>query len=216
MQPIDIILTSCGRFDLLERTLESFHRHNTYPVREFHIYDDSGFERWDAQHHEAVARIETLYPDVIFHAGDKRIGQIEAMCYLMQFVTTPYYFTCEDDWEFIEDGFIEDSMTVLEQHPDIIQCWLRSQSDTNGHPVIAYNGVCSLMSTKYEWKGFSFNPALRRFSDYVPYNTITKFIHNDPSRSERDIGDYYHKLGKQAAILNKGYVEHIGGGRGVR
>lgn len=213
---IDVILTSCGRFDLLERTLESFHRHNTYPIREFHIYDDSGFEKWNDKQHEAVERIEQTYSHVTFHAGDKRIGQIEAMCYLMQFVTTPYYFTCEDDWHFTESGFIEDSMAVLEEHPEILQCWLRSKSDTNGHPVISFNGKCSLMSTKYEWKGFSFNPALRRLSDYVPYNTITTFRPNDPSRSEREIGEYYHKLGRTAAILNKGYVKHIGDGRTIK
>lgn len=208
--PIDIILTSCGRFDLLGRTLESFFRYNTYPIREFHIYEDSG-----DNDNEAIQRFADTY-DIHFHVGDKRIGQIEAMCYLMQFVTTPYYFTCEDDWHFTESGFIEDSMAVLEEHPEILQCWLRSQSDTNGHPVISFNGKCSLMSTKYEWKGFSFNPALRRLSDYVPYNTITTFCPNDPSRSEREIGEYYHKLGRVAAILNKGYCHHIGDNRGIR
>lgn len=203
---IDIILTSCGRFDLLERTLDSFFKFNTYPVGKFIVYDDS----------DTIKGLQDLsgkYPDIEFHFGDKRIGQIEALCYLMRHVTTPYYFSIEDDWEFYRPGFIEDSIALMDKHPEVMQCWLREHDDTNGHPIIKYNDSISYMSTKYEWKGFSFNPGVRRLVDYVPYNTLTTFHPNDPSRSEREIGNYYHSLGKIAAILPHGYVRHIGGGR---
>ena len=37
-----LVVTSCGRFDLLRRTLESFDRYNTAPIREVFITEDSG------------------------------------------------------------------------------------------------------------------------------------------------------------------------------
>jgi hypothetical protein len=39
---VTIVLTSCNRPDLLKKTLESFIKHNTYPIKEAIIIDDSG------------------------------------------------------------------------------------------------------------------------------------------------------------------------------
>ena len=37
---VTVVLTSCNRQDLLERTLDSFFLHNTYPIREFIVIED--------------------------------------------------------------------------------------------------------------------------------------------------------------------------------
>jgi hypothetical protein len=37
---VTLVLTSCGRQDLLERTLDSFFVYNTYPIREFIVIED--------------------------------------------------------------------------------------------------------------------------------------------------------------------------------
>ena len=39
---ITLVLTSCGRFELLKRTLETFIRFNTYPLKQIIITEDSG------------------------------------------------------------------------------------------------------------------------------------------------------------------------------
>ena len=39
---ITLVVTSCGRFDLLKQTLETFDRFNTAPIRHVLITDDSG------------------------------------------------------------------------------------------------------------------------------------------------------------------------------
>lgn len=210
--PIDVILTSCNRFDLLERTLDSFFAYNTAYIGKFLVYDDAGDKRDEAN----LIELSGKYPSVTFQVGEYPVGQIYALDHLTKQVTTPYYFTLEDDWEFYRHGFIEDSIAVLEKHPDIIQCWLREQGDTNGHPVYKYKDYCSLMSTKYSWKGFSFNPAVRRLDDYIEYSSIAKFDPKDPAKAERLIGEHYYKQGYKAAILPKGYVRHIGEGRGIR
>ena len=41
---ITLVVTSCGRFDLLKRTLESFDLFNTADIREVFITEDSGDE----------------------------------------------------------------------------------------------------------------------------------------------------------------------------
>jgi hypothetical protein len=41
---ITLVVTSCGRFDLLRRTLASFDRYNDTPLREVFITEDSGDE----------------------------------------------------------------------------------------------------------------------------------------------------------------------------
>lgn len=205
---IDIILTSCGRFDLLERTLDSFFAFNTYPIANFYVFDDSS-------NPDALNKLSDKYPNIQFLYTTHHIGQIKAIDTLMQHVTTPYYMHLEDDWEFYRRGFIEASLLILEERPEIIQCWLREQGDTNGHPVYKMDGLYSLMSTKYEWKGFSFNPAVRRLSDYVAYGNIATFDKRNPASAEKAIGEYYHSLGKVAAILPVGYVRHIGFNRTV-
>jgi len=41
---ISFVLTSCGRFDLLKPTLESFKKHNDYPLHQMIIIEDFGDE----------------------------------------------------------------------------------------------------------------------------------------------------------------------------
>ena len=38
---MSFLLTSCGRFDLLDRTLESFFKFNNFPLEELYLTEDS-------------------------------------------------------------------------------------------------------------------------------------------------------------------------------
>ena len=38
---VSLVITSCGRFDLLEETLDSFFKYNTYPIKKIIITEDS-------------------------------------------------------------------------------------------------------------------------------------------------------------------------------
>lgn len=210
---VDVILTSFNRLDLLKVTLDSFFKYNDYPLGRFIVYDDYGWDNMTDEQKGAFTEFTHNYHDIEWHCGNKRVGQILAIDTLVSKVATPYYFHLEDDWEFLAPNFIKDSIEVLEQHPDIIQCWLRGFDDTNGHPIIKHNGLFSYMSTKYEWKGFSFNPAVRRLADYTSYNDICPFNPKDPAHSEKKIGEYYFKNGFRAAILPQKYITHVGNGR---
>jgi len=214
---VTCILTSCGRFDLLRITLESFFKHNTYDVKNFIVFDDSELD---------LSELIEEYPLIEWHGQTKRSGQIDALDFLWSLVYTPYAFTLEDDWEFLQPGFIEASMEVLEMCPQVLQCWLQIE-DTNKHPVYLgnYAGPVSnpvefgiMKSEPNIWGGTRFNPALKRKSDYdliAPFSKHTNWDASKPWKSEADISKVYHKLGFKGAVLQVQYIRHIGDGRHV-
>jgi len=206
---VTCVLTSCGRHDLLERTLDSFFQFNTYPIDHFIVMEDGPLVPW---------KLAEKYPDVIFLCTGKRVGQVAAIDMAYSFVKTEYIFHMEDDWQFYKSGFIEQSMAVLEEYQKIICVWIRSLSDTNNHPLIKGGPDFKLLSTRYHWKGFTWNPGLRRLRDYQLIRSYGNHVKWDPLKpwtAEQNIGILYFKMGFMAAILNGGFVRHIGTGRHV-
>ena len=200
--------------DLLEKTLISFFKFNSYPIEETIIIDDSGgqFDR---------KRISRHIPGKCkFIINKKNIGQIKSIDKIYKKVTTPYIFHCEDDWEFYQKGFIEESLIILKNNPHILNVWLRAHHDTNGHPISkSKNLSLKLMKKKYKgiWSGFTFNPGLRRMSDYkllAPFaeQAIVYPQKNKKIASELDISILYERLGYTSAISENedGFVRHIG------
>ena len=205
---VTFILTSCGRQDLLERTLDSFIKFNTYPIKEYWIYEDSGVVEINDQ-------LKIKYPFINWIEPKERTGQIVALDALWNKVDTPYAFTCEDDWEFYKPHFIEESMAILEKNPKILQVWLRERTEANGHPIYWPSEVeWGIMKTNHGlWTGCCWNPSLKRKSDYnllKAYGKHTQFNRKVPWKAESTIGQIYMKLGFKAAILPEGYIKHIG------
>jgi len=207
-----VVITSCGRPELLRRTLLTFLINNTHPVEKYIISEDSGIPGIN----DNVKRVVSHLP-VTWIEPKKRRGQIKSVVEAYSHVRTPWIFHMEEDWEFYRRGFIEDSMMVLKKYPDIIQVWLRELDDTNGHPIlpetIPVNESLAIRIVKPDnpvWHGFSFNPGVKRMADYLNYNKITAFVFDNPSKSEADIGQFYYHRGMKAAIFTRGYVRHIG------
>lgn len=205
LMSVTVCLTSCNRFDLLRRTLDSFFRFNTYWIDAFYVYEDS----------DKDFPYKSDYPFVRWMGGDGRVGQIEAIDRLYEKVESDYIFHCEDDWEFMRAGFIEASLEILSKEEKTLLVWLRGLRDTNGHPhkdgymEVGYQGL---------WHGFTFNPSLRRLSDYEllkPFSSVTTFDIHSPYWSEVKIGAEYQLMGFRSAILPDRYVGHIGDGRHV-
>lgn len=210
---VTCILTSCGRQDLLEITLDTFFCYNTYPIKEFIIFEDSGIKGINDA-------LKEKYPHIKWIEPAERMGQIFALDSLWQSVRTEYAFTMEDDWETYRSGFIEASMAILEAHPKIMQVWLREKEDTNQHPIIwPSNYDFGIMkSDNGIWAGTCFNPSLKRKADYdliKSYGKHTQFSRKTPWKAEAAISQLYHRLGFKAAILKQGYIRHIGWDRHV-
>ena len=222
MKPITVLCTSFNRPDLLERTLTSFFKFNTHPIENVVVLDDS--TEMGCNDH-----LKSKFPTVQFKYNETRLGQIKSIDRLYEFVEAPYVFHLEEDWEFYKSGFIEDSFDVLNDNPQIHCVWLRSDKDTNGHPIEDWVYQSEGSSVKWSkmklnhaniWHGFTFNPCLRRVSEYFthgPYSRLAEFKPEKPWQSESIIGAYFKNHGYIGAIIRgSGYVKHIGNGRGIR
>jgi hypothetical protein len=209
---ITVCLTSCGRFDLLEKTVQSLLQFwDGEPPTHFFINEDSGLPIPKGIGH----LIQDFWPEITYieFAGNR--DQIKALDRMYQAVTTPYIMQQECDWEFYRTGFIQASFEVLEKHPDCINFWLREPDDTNGHPH--RNGI---LKNNYngQWGGFTFNPTLKRVSDYKrigSYSKYTVFNRERPWESESKISMLYRRMGYTARIGEKGFVRHLGDNRHV-
>ena len=210
---ITLVVTSCGRLNLLQRTLYSFLKFNTYPIAEAIIIEDSG--KLDLR---ASLDIEFPFPVTIIQ-NETNLGQIKSIDIAYSQVKMPYIFHCEDDWEFYKPGFIETSLDILRQDPAVLCVWLRAHDDTMGHQIeILPHGRYNYMALNFDryWHGFTFNPGLRRTHDCMrlhPFSDLKVLVKKKPMMiGEIDLAGYYKMLGYRAAITNdeEGYIRHIG------
>lgn len=190
-QNITLVLTSAGRYDLLARTLESLY--TVVPPRTF--------------------------AEVIIAEDWEREGQVKNIDRAYARVKTGYIFHAECDWEFYAPNFLWESFNLLERHPEVLQVQLRGQNDTNGHPVV--NGPLYRYMDPYwsaGWYGFSWNPGLRRKSDWERIGGYMRHWAGSDNLTEQRISKIYRDLGMVAAMTNTcaGYVRHIGEGRSLQ
>jgi hypothetical protein len=204
---VTVVITSCGRLEFLKRTVDSFIKFNTYPIKEFIIIDDSG----DSNIH---AKIRQSYPNFTLLLNTNHKGQVACIDEAYSHVTTPYIFHCENDWEFTKASFIEPSLEILEHEPKIMQVWVLWG---NKHPVRPDKYMAG--GTEYrliDWEigtfGFTWNPGLRRLSDYKLVAPFTDYFLGDnlATTAEWHAGVAFIKLGFKSAILNDEYCHHIG------
>lgn len=207
---ITLVVTSCGRLDLLKHTLESFDRFNTAPVREVFITEDAGDEG-------VRAVIPAHWKDhCTFFVNRPKLGQLASIDLAYEQVKTPYIFHCEDDWEFYRPGFVEDSRAILELRPEILQVWLRNYVyDLHVHSpyirlgareVIGGVPCYPLISDKPEWQSFSLNPGLRRLKEYRLCAPFAGY------GGEKALSQRYAELNLTAVTLEGDAVLHTGFG----
>jgi hypothetical protein len=160
---VTLVITACNRPQYLARTLDSFVRHNTYPLARAVIVEDSGLA---GINDFARSRLRCDV-DLVYNA--RNVGQMESIDRAYARVDTRYVFHCEEDWEFVRPGFVEASKAVLDAEPRVVCVWLRGIDDTNGHPVepSGHPGYAYLArGYRGVWHGFTLNPGLRRLADY--------------------------------------------------
>jgi len=208
---VTLFITACGRPDLLLITLNSFLRFNTYPIEEAIICEDSGYDRInDFAYAMLPFRCKFIY-------NKTRMGQMKSIENGVQYITTPYVFHCEEDWEFYDYGFIEKSLDLLKKNDRITSVWLRSFDDIFSRYGQSLS-VFKITDEDYyivtpESCAFSFNPGLRTTEVQktgLPYPINEKF-------DEGTLSNIFKTKGMYAAIINEtGFVKHIGWERHVQ
>lgn len=208
---ITCVITSCGRTEYLKKTLRSFLSLADIIPKKFIIIDNSDngeiFHVADEWNHTEI--------EFYIIQNETNIGQVASIDKAYSFVKTPYIFHLEDDWEFYDTGFMKKSISVLEAREDVICVNLRNRfSGIRGsmHPLAKTNLETKNGVIYHEyttgflgiWHGFSWNPGLRRLSDY-------KLIGNYKQHgNEESVGKFYYISGFKAACLENCYCEHIG------
>jgi hypothetical protein len=202
-----LAVTSCGRHELLHKTLTSFIECISHPPFETIIYEDgpAGKPDW----------LDSLFPRlgrVRWITGNDRRGQAYAIDALYQEIKTEYIFWSEDDWLFHESGFLQKSQQILANHKNISMVALRS--DWN-HPLINDPRGFQIAEPYWGgiWGGVCWNPGLRRLSDYRRYGSYGRHvgygIHglgHEQTWSKKHLDDGY-----RIAVLPR-HCYHIGGG----
>lgn len=209
---VTVVITSCGRFDLLEKTLLSFEKYNSYPIKKIIITEDSG----NNAVYDALPKKWLPHTEIILN--EKKLGQIKSIDLAYGKVDTDYIFHCEDDWEFYRDNFIEDSLCLLENDDKLLQVWLRdydkdikkyysfiSIEDNQQFNDIQFSKV---KSTHSMMRGFSFNPGIKRLADYKKIGQYN--IGKSSDLTEGVLSIAYSMYGMYVVILKKSAVKHIG------
>lgn len=206
MRDVTIVITGCDRPDELEQTLKSLMQCDLSAIARFIVIEDSRNEQIEG----IVSRCLQDFP-YLFLQNEQNMGQIYSVDRAYAEIDTPYIFHCEEDWVFPSSLFIEPSKSILTARPDIHAVMLRDPSEV---PQVQLRVIDRELEGLEYWEfdtksdrragSFSFNPGLRRLSDYKahgPYAGIGP---------ERIISFHHKLLGFKLAHLKQGDVQHIG------
>ncbi|MBD74688.1 MAG: hypothetical protein CMM96_04290 [Rickettsiales bacterium] len=206
-QKMTLVLTSCGRLKILNKTLESFFKYNTYDLEKLLLVEDSLEEKiYTSIQEKWGGKIDLLF-------NRKKKGQIQSIVDTYKLIKTPLIFHCEDDWIYTRKNFIEDSLKILNTDKKIIQVWLESKRSASRLDIFNYGNLQTIDGIGYrrveckdgwEWGYFSFRPGVKRMTDYDLIGGYSKF------KNELDIGVEYKKRGYYTVIIEEPAVKDIG------
>ena len=211
MEDVTAVITSCGRFDLLEETLDSFFEFNTYPIKKIIIIEDSTegkkLEKLISKYKDKKQKFQLI-------VNEKRLGQLKSIDKAYREIDTKYIFHCEDDWKFFKKGFIEKSIKLLEEDEKILIVGLRSKKDFPENFFFDKDYVSKSGEHYYNVKGeiFTYNPALRRKKDMDLFGLHEKL---ENQRYEEVLSNFYKERGYKTVFFEEPAVEHIGNKRHV-
>jgi len=209
MNKVSVVVTTCNRDDLLEKTINSFTVSNNYPIDEYIFVNDCGNSI------KELVESFKLENYKIINNNEKK-GQLLSIDIGYSVVENEYIFHLEDDWMFdTKSEFIKDSLNILNNRENIHQVWIRHDYD-NPHKVesMLQNiegtlGFLVIDGFQGVWNGFSFNPGLRRKSDYCRMFPAGYGAFKD----EKECAIHLKKFNYRAIRLNKTCCYHIGYGR---
>jgi|688.fasta_scaffold40710_3 hypothetical protein len=213
--PITFTITSCNRIDLLDKTLNSFMSINNYEINEFIMSDDSGNK-------EISNYLKTKYGDKFkIISNNPKVGLSKSLDNLFNSAKNEFIFHCEDDWMFDSNpNLISDSLSILTENPGIHQVSVR-HSHSNPHKPVGEKQYTTtsveywILTQEFKstpnqiWNGYSWNPGLRRKSDYLKMfpNGVSEF------GDEYECANHTKKFNYKSAILNNTSCYHLGNER---
>lgn len=211
---VTLFITSCGRPKLLEQTLRSFVKYNTYPIFEVILCEDSGINGI-----ADFAKDILPYP-IIFCYNENRIGQMKTIEKYTKLIKTDYVFHLEDDYEFFDYGFIELSFKILNSDPKISQVLLEDEQHTFPKVDIG-NSLCFKLMTNHPHEKnanngdgpltvFSWRPSLKKIEIQKLRMPYKEWDDEYTILLEINKLGYYSVITKNQINKRLGFCTHIG------
>jgi glycosyltransferase involved in cell wall biosynthesis len=204
---ITAFVLSCNRLEVLDQTLKSFLATKNLTVK-LVILDDSA----EPGVFETLVERYGNISDVICFPRNR--GQWWALDFLVSYCDTEYIFYIEDDWQFLESGYLERSLNVLKNHRDIGTVdisgrTLADQGYVTHEPELVdgefyYKRFWRVSDYHYHWYGWTGSPNLKRRDDLILLGRVEKW-HN-----EWNIDRRFLALGLRSVFLTGKYVQHLG------
>jgi GR25 family glycosyltransferase involved in LPS biosynthesis len=214
---VTLTITTCKRFDLFEKTINSIINCVDIDQIDFWFCVDDNSSDDDRQ------KMKELYPFFEFYFKDiKEKGHPQSMNIIRNYVKTPYVFHLEDDWKFfVKRNYIKDAIDIIESNKSIGQCLfnknyaeIESDIDIKGGTYHTTNSglryfiheYCRTQEETNNWKNKYGNC---KSSFYWPHwslrpSLLRTYIFKDIGEFNEQIShfemDYAHKY------ANKGYV----------
>jgi len=214
---VTLTITTCKRFDLFEKTINSLINCVDIDEIDFWFCVDDNSSNEDRQ------KMKELYPFFEFYFKDiTEKGHPQSMNIIRNYVKTPYVFHLEDDWKFfVKRNYIKDAIDIIESNKSIGQClfnknYAEIESDidikggiyhtTNSGLRYFIHEYCRTQEDTIKWKNKYGNC---KSSFYWPHWSLRPsvsrtYIFNDIGEFNEQIShfemDYAHKY------ANKGYI----------
>lgn len=131
---LTVTMTTCKRYDLFERTLNSFLNCclDLELVEDWIVVDDNSTS-------EDRDRMKQKFPFITFYnKTEQQKGHANSMNILIELVKSPFVFHLEDDWEFIaRKPYLSMCLEVLAENEHIGQCLVnKNYTELVTHPVV--------------------------------------------------------------------------------
>jgi GR25 family glycosyltransferase involved in LPS biosynthesis len=237
MQTITFTTTTCKRYDLFEKTINSF----LNCCMDLHLID-----RWlcvdDNSSEEDREKMKKNYPFFEFYfKGKHDKGHARSMNIIKNSVKTPYIFHIEDDWKFFKKrNYITQCLEVLNQDSRIGQCLInKNYMETEKVPIVGglfkttssgnryyIHEHCSTEQEhkqffqKYKglpncayWPHFSFRASLfhtKILREIGDFNENADYFNKNGGHFEMEYANRYKSFNYISAFLEGIYCLHIG------
>jgi hypothetical protein len=198
---LTVVLTSCGRFDLLAETITSFLDH--FDVDRIVVADDAG----DA---DAAANFAAKVAKVDMRVNDPRRGQMRSIDGLYASVQTPYVVHLEDDWKFTGGVDLDKVVRFLEARPDVSVVCIGYRFDKRfaaSARETTQDGIDYWvwdLDAHPKWFSYSFNPSVGRLAFWREHGPYEHF------KTEEGLSQFAKGRGLRIAMLIPSLADHIG------
>jgi Glycosyl transferase family 2 len=202
---LSTVLTSCGRFDLLEKTVSSFLEH--FDAEQVIIAEDS-------EKAEEAAEFARKFTTADVRVNRPKLGQLRSIDQLYATLTTPYVVHLEDDWGFTRSLDLDRVIEFLEARADIAcVCIAHRVYDpryAKGAQKEHHGGIDYLvwdLDAHPKWFSYSFNPSVARMAFWKEAGPFAKFV------TEEALSQFCKEQGMRIAMVVPGVADHIGDDR---